>query len=309
MSVNNNYQKISYGLTQALINVFPAPIVSKRAPTTADKAPIGSVWVNTVTNSVYILSSVANNMANWVSTSGGSGSFSSLTVNPGDVNVTAGNVNIVAGSLNVETGGILSESDITTSGANAHLILNDGSAFIGNFTNTASASSVSFQKDRGNSPITPQVIVTGDALGLINFEGYDGTEYVVASQITSTSSGTIATNRVASDLKFFTHPDSTTVSTLRMTIAPTGAITVAAPDSGVALTVTGEVLATTLVASGDIAGAASQTAITNVINTTQGAGTLTIKSASANAGTNTGFIKIYVGGVVNYIPYFATIAP
>lgn len=103
-----------------------------------------------------------------------------------------------------------------------------------------------FREDEGNTTATTLnlqkarsggAITSGDGLGNIIFAGHDGTGYITASQITSTNSGTIATNRVASDLKFYTHPDSTTASTLRMTIASTGAVTVAAPDSGVGLTV------------------------------------------------------------------------
>lgn len=65
-----------------------------------------------------------------------------------------------------------------------------------------------------------------------------------------------------------------------------------------------------LFADGDAAsGVASTISLTNVVDTTQGAGTLSIVSASANNGDNTGFLKIYVGTTVAYIPYFTTIAP
>lgn len=99
-------------------------------------------------------------------------------------------------------------------------------------SSSATGRTLNFLKIRGTG-----VITTGDALGQIKFSGHDGTGYIVGSQITSTSSGTIATNRVASDLKFYTHPDSTTASTLRVTVASTGEVTIAAPDSGTGLTV------------------------------------------------------------------------
>lgn len=116
------------------------------------------------------------------------------------------------------------------------------------FSADANCKTVSLIKSRGTSA-TPTVITTGDALGIIDFRGHDGTGYIVGSQITSTSSGTIATNRVASDLKFYTHPDSITASTLRMTIDSVGGVTIAAADSGTELTVTGEVSATTVYAT------------------------------------------------------------
>ncbi len=83
------------------------------------------------------------------------------------------------------------------------------------------------------------VITTGDQLGTISFTGNDGSTNVIASKIVSVSSGTIAANRVASNLEFYTHPDSTSASTQRLVIAPTGAVTINAPDSGVGLTVSG----------------------------------------------------------------------
>lgn len=56
-------------------------------------------------------------------------------------------------------------------------------------------------------------------------------------------------------------------------------------------------------------GLSGKTMLTNVVNTTQGAGALTMLSTNANSGTNAGFIKMYVGTTVVYIPYFTSIAP
>jgi hypothetical protein len=62
-------------------------------------------------------------------------------------------------------------------------------------------------------------------------------------------------------------------------------------------------------ATGDSGGVLSTTSLTNVVNTTQGAGALTILSTNGNSGTNTGFIKMYVGTTAVFIPYYITIAP
>lgn len=56
-------------------------------------------------------------------------------------------------------------------------------------------------------------------------------------------------------------------------------------------------------------GVSSTTMLTNVVNTTQGAGALTMLSTNANSGTNAGYIKMYVGTTVVYVPYFTNIAP
>jgi len=114
--------------------------------------------------------------------------------------------------------------------------ITNNSFTIGNKDASAAASNLYVQKDRSGG-----VITANDALGQIKFTGHDGTAFITASQITSTNSGTVATDRIASDLKFYTHPDTATGSagsTLRMTIAPAGNITIAAPDAGTALTIT-----------------------------------------------------------------------
>jgi len=85
-------------------------------------------------------------------------------------------------------------------------------------------------------------IVSGDTIGQIKWRGYAPTSgYVTAASITSTSSGTIANNRVAGNLVFATHPDSATgtTPTTRMTIGADGGVTIDAlaslSDYGVVL--------------------------------------------------------------------------
>lgn len=141
----------------------------------------------------------------------GSPSFSGLVTAGTGLTATTGNITCMTGSI-------------------ATLA---GSFAVGATTADAFASLVEFKKSR-----TGAIITSGDALGSILFDGYDGANYHVSSQITSTSSGTIGAGRVASDLKFYTHPDAVGVATQRMTIASTGCVTIAAPDSGTALTIT-----------------------------------------------------------------------
>lgn len=57
---------------------------------------------------------------------------------------------------------------------------------------------------------------------------------------------------------------------------------------------------------GDIAGT---TTITNTVNTTQGAGALSIASTNGNAGDNAGFLGFFVGATRVWVPYFDNIAP
>jgi hypothetical protein len=94
MALRRILPDVAYGLGDALIPLAPIPIVAQRNPTASDQAQLGTVWVNKVNNTVYVLTSVVNNVASWVllEAGGGAGVFSSLTVNPGPTNLsTVGN--------------------------------------------------------------------------------------------------------------------------------------------------------------------------------------------------------------------------
>lgn len=88
-------------------------------------------------------------------------------------------------------------------------------------------------------------------------------------------------------------------------------------DGGDITAVAGNIIASANVAAhgnlytfgDDGTGTALSTSITNVVDNTQGAGALTLVSASANPGTNTGFLKFYVGTTPVFVPYFDIIAP
>ena len=65
-----------------------------------------------------------------------------------------------------------------------------------------------------------------------------------------------------------------------------------------------------MISDGDSgAGIAGTTQVTNVIDEAIGAGVGSIKMKTANAGTSTGWLKVYVNGNVRYIPYFTNISP
>lgn len=71
---------VAYSFNQPLSGIFPAPIVANRAPLSTDKAQVGSVWIYKALNQAWILTSVVNNSASWVSVSGAAGTFSTLAV-------------------------------------------------------------------------------------------------------------------------------------------------------------------------------------------------------------------------------------
>lgn len=93
----------AYTMNQPLYNIFPAPIIAKRSPATSDKAQIGTIWINTVINGAWVLTSLVNNLANWADLSAGGGTFSSLTVNPGPTSLTG--ITTINGTTTINTSG------------------------------------------------------------------------------------------------------------------------------------------------------------------------------------------------------------
>jgi hypothetical protein len=103
MSVNNTRKNVAYGLSDALLNVFPAPIISNRTPTANDKADLGQIWVDTLVNDVFVLSSIVANAAHWSSITG-DGTITTITTDAGNAVPAAGIIDI-AGGLNMNTSG------------------------------------------------------------------------------------------------------------------------------------------------------------------------------------------------------------
>lgn len=94
-------------------------------------------------------------------------------------------------------------------------------------TDTAGAR-VGFQKARG-SVASPSTVVTGDTLGRMMFRGYDGTGYLEMGSIEVSSTGTIGTNRVPTQMIFSTATDAaTSVLTTALTIGADQKVTHAA---------------------------------------------------------------------------------
>jgi hypothetical protein len=60
----------AYGFSQALIDVPQKNVVASRNPTGTDKAAIGTTWINSSTNTAFILTSISNNNANWLAIGG-----------------------------------------------------------------------------------------------------------------------------------------------------------------------------------------------------------------------------------------------
>lgn len=72
----------------------------------------------------------------------------------------------------------------------------------------------------------------------------------------------------------------------------------------------GKVIAGTVIrASGDAAGAGSTVSVSNVVDETLGAGAGTVLMKTGNPGNSSGWLKIYNGTNVRYVPYWTNISP
>jgi hypothetical protein len=134
----------------------------------------------------------------------------------------------------------------------------------------------------------------------------------LAGNITATS-GNLVIGGTAAITGNLTVSSGDIVATVGNVVVTLGNLTVSAGDltvsAGEIEAAAGAVRGAQVEASGDLGPVVSITSITNVTNTTQAAGTLAVKSTTANAGNNAGFIKVYVGATTAYVPYFTNIAP
>ena len=113
----------------------------------------------------------------------------------------------------------------------------NGDLYLNDLTATIDGPYAIFNKEHGAGvPVT-----TADQLGVLAFSGTDsaGHNSMGSAIISTVTAGTIGANQIPTSLSFLTHGTAVAAApTLRMTIAATGEVTIAAPDSGVGLTIT-----------------------------------------------------------------------
>ena len=163
----NQQSLVSYGLSQSLINVFPFPIVSKRTPTTADKAPLGSLWVVPASNAAYVLTSIVNNSATWVNVEGGAGVFSSLTVTPGPISLTGTTTINTTGAATTSIGSVNGASGITLLVGTGNFSLDGaaGSTYAIGASTVGGTISIGGSAQTGNFTLAPSTAALTIAIG------------------------------------------------------------------------------------------------------------------------------------------------
>ncbi len=292
------YVNTAYSLGQAgLSTMAQLPIVANRAPNTSDQAPIGTLWIFRTSNLAYILTSVVNNSATWLllEVGGGAGVFASLTVTPGPISLTG------TTSINITGAGV---TTINTGGTGALNLGNatGNTAVTGSLSTTTSLSATTtVTGGTGVTATTGNVVATA---GQVNA----GTTMTAGTGITATTGNIVATAGQVNAGTSMTAGTGITATTGGVT-ASAGDIVATLGNITAAVAATSKISGGTLYATGDAGGVAGTTSLTNVADNAQSTGALTILSKTANPGTNTGFLKIYVGSVVCYLPYWNNIAP
>jgi hypothetical protein len=322
--------KVGYGLSEALPVIAPAPIVAKRAPNTSDKAPIGQEWVNTVTNQLYFLTSIANNLANWilVEIGGGAGVFANLTVNPGPTALsTVGNGAVTIGNA-TNTGAITLVSglgNLAINGAgNAISIGNDAAAnlvIIG--STTAGALTTIFGGNGtgvGSAAILLQTAAAGDIqIGATTQTGaiYLGTSTAAAGSTVNIANGVNTGTQVVNIANGNSGATSTVNILSGVATAGTQTLNMGNGDSVKAINIGNGVSGNTILIGNGIntgaqivsisSGAAAADSTVNILAGNGTAGTQTgnfVSSSRAcvvNVGTGVGAHNINLGGTGNNI--------
>ena len=196
-----------YAQNQPYGAIQQEPLIMNRAPTTADSAELGTIWVDTAANDFYILCDQASGANVWTSTTGGATTLTSLVVNPGNLTVTAGDVDITVGNLTMDaastaTVGTLSAGNTTVGGTlgvtgattMTDLAVTGNVTITGDFdiTDTASISLTSTNNAAG--AIT--LLANGGAAETIVIQSAQGTG-VASLNLSSVAGGITATAALA----------------------------------------------------------------------------------------------------------------
>lgn len=172
-----------YDVRGDTVTLPPSTVSQNRNPGINDLAEVGSMWVNYLTNSAFILTSTAGASATWTDiTQGGiAGPIDTVTTNTGDVNPVAGAIAIVGDGGNMTVEG---------AGAGATVIISNNPEFA---TVTADAMSVvdgDLEVTNGNISASSH-ITAGVGLDVLNGDLVVQLGSIIAHVDLSTDTGNI----------------------------------------------------------------------------------------------------------------------
>jgi hypothetical protein len=223
MAKYNRRVSDGYGITQPIPGIFPEPIEALRNPTTADRAELGQVWINTVVPNAWICVLNAGGLTTWILCAPGTSNVNTInSLAPFGGNITiAGTADqilaISAGStVTLSLTGPYSPSTYTNHG----VLIGEGTTAI-----HATSAGIAGQVLTSNGPLLDPTFQTagGGLLNTINSLVPVGGDILLAgtaNQITATSAGHTVTYSLPAAI---TAPGSlTTTTSLTATL---GAIT------------------------------------------------------------------------------------
>lgn len=153
---------------------------------------------------------------------------------------------------------------------------------VGQHNTAGTAALILVRKSRGTAA-SPTVVTSGDALGALESEGYDGGAYVQGALIRFDSAGTIASTRVPSKILFFTSTDAApSVQTLALTLGTNQSATFAGALTATTLGGTGIVTALSGTATPAGGAQALQMGTTAALGIYYGSGAPTISAAKGS---------------------------
>lgn len=112
MAVDTRKNEV-YSLNQPLLGVPNTPVLSKRAPTTTDKAQLGQMWINTATGVIYFLGRVSGATYTWFTGATTAASYASASFVTAATSMTAGTTIEAGTTITAGTG-----LTVTAGGAN-----------------------------------------------------------------------------------------------------------------------------------------------------------------------------------------------
>lgn len=113
-----NTLKQAYSPNAGVVSLAPRPVISVRNPTTSDTGyPIGTNWINTSTQTAYILVDITNNQAIFTTApASGAELLTALIVDPGDIEIVSGDLLVDAGNIQVTAGDVSIGGDLDVTG-------------------------------------------------------------------------------------------------------------------------------------------------------------------------------------------------
>lgn len=204
MAVKRRIGMTNYGFPDGAAVGAPRPIVTNRAPSTADSAEVGTVWVDTVGAAGYLNVGVIAGESQWAVNPLGSAAAAAFTVNPGNLEVTNGT--LVVGGASTLTGAVaLADSatigtsltvgtDLSVGGNSiftGDVTINGSAVYNGDFDIT-STDSISFSTS-ANAANAYLVNTTGGIAATVHIQNATGTD-AASININSTAGGITLTS-------------------------------------------------------------------------------------------------------------------